>query len=134
MRPSMPRTACSSSPPHHRHRHHRCSLPYEKRSGIDQRVDGVILYFFLFAQSLFSRLACNLIAPDGPPDPRVTSEQFDLRQLGIHLLDHVVGFVGLAAVLTPWRFDDRARLICRLGGWKLATSADEQQFMLVPNP
>src|SRR5262249_3930199 len=55
----------------------------------------------------------HLVSPRRPSRPRLTCEQLDLRQRGIHPLDGLVSFVRLSAVLTARCANNRWRAI----GW-----------------
>lgn len=58
----------------------------------------------------------DFIAPSSPSRPRAAGKQLDLRHFRVHALDKLVGFIGLAAVLSAPRFDYRAGSFCWLGG------------------
>jgi hypothetical protein len=46
------------------------------------------------------------VSPARPALARVTGEQLYLRQLGVHLLNQPIGFIGFAAVLATGCCDD----------------------------
>ena len=62
------------------------------------------------------------------------AKQFDLWQLGVHLLDERIGFIGLAAVRATWSVDDRGRAIALGRVSHLAAFSEEQQLVLIPHP
>src|SRR5262245_38018681 len=76
----------------------------------------------------------HLIPPRLPSRPRLTGEQFDLRQGGIHALDDLVSFIGLAAVLTTRGVDDRRRARSFRWAAHVAARADHEQLVLIENP
>jgi len=73
------------------------------------------------------------VSPARPAITRLVGKQLNLRQLGIHLLNERVGFIGLATMFAARRLNYRGRAFSRKRARNFTSRRHNQQFVLIPD-